>query len=217
MNISKKHKFIIWATAGCGSRSCMSALANAGVDDLLNITEDFTFGYTGPFTHQQGIPDGYEHFPVICLTRNPYSRIVSAFLDEKNQFESYNPESEIDYSFDYWLENIYFTESRYPTSYPDFFVEEWEIIGKTPDFFVRMENMEIDLKNIPVLGNIVFTEENMNSQVRFNNFMNENPLDEYVGNYQKYQKYYNEKNARFVYSKLKNYFDIFGYDKDSWK
>jgi hypothetical protein len=215
MNLSKKHKFIFWGTAGCGSRSCATALVNAGVDDLTNTVENFLFPISGPFTHQQGVPEGFENYPIVCLTRNPYSRLVSAFLDEKRQYLENDPN--FNYSFEYWLENIYFVEGRFSESQADFFVEEWDKLGVKPDYFIRMEHMELDLKKIKIFENLNFSDEVLNSVVRTNNYANENEYDEYVGNFQKYGRFYNQKNADLVYSYLKHYFDLFGYDKDSWK
>lgn len=215
MNVSEKYKFIIWATAGCGSRSCLSTLVRAGVDDLMNMNENFHFPNTGSFTHQQGIPKGYEDYPIICLTRNPYSRLVSAFLDEKRQFLEKNPE--FDYSFEYWLYKVYFIENRFPSSQSDFFVDEWDSFVNSPKYFIRMENMEEDLKKIDILQSLDFSDEVLDALVRKNNYANENEFDEYVGNFQKYQRFYNEELANFVYDNLKHYFEIFGYQKDSWK
>lgn len=215
MNVSKKYKFIIWATAGCGSRSCITAIIKAGVDDLINTVENFLFPITGPFTHQQGVPESYENFPVICLTRNPYSRLVSAFLDEKRQYLEQNPD--YDYSFEYWLNNVYFVEGRFPGSPADFFVEEWEQIGVIPKYFIRMENMEEDLKKIEIFKELNFSEDVLEDVVRKNNYAYENELDEYNGNFQKYQRFYTEEIANLVYTKLKHYFEIFEYPKDSWK
>jgi hypothetical protein len=48
MNVSQKVGVIIWATAGCGSRSCTTALVKAGMDDMLNVVENFVFPVTGP-------------------------------------------------------------------------------------------------------------------------------------------------------------------------
>ena len=214
MNVSKKYKFILWATAGCGSRSCATAITKAGVDDLVNTIENYHFPVTGPFTHQQGVPKGFENYPIISLTRNPYSRIVSAFLDEKRQFLEENPT--FDYSFEYWLKEVYFVDNRFPSSQSDFFVEEWDQLGFKPKYFIRMENMETDLKSIDIFSELNFSDDAL-SVVRQNNYANENEYDEYVGNFQKYQRFYNQENADLVYSYLKHYFDLFGYDKDSWK
>jgi hypothetical protein len=215
MNVSQKVGVIIWATAGCGSRSCTTALVKAGMDDMLNVVENFVFPVTGPFTHQQGIPKGFEKFPIICLTRNPYSRIVSAFLDEKRQYLEKEPT--FDYSFDYFLKNIYLIEHRYPNSQADFFVEEWEKLNVRPNYFIKMEKMEEDLQNCEYLKNLKFTDDIFDDSIRKNNYAFENEYDEYEGNFQKYQKYYTQELADFVCSKIGHYFDIFGYSKESWK
>jgi hypothetical protein len=217
MNISKELKVIIWATAGCGSRTFMSSIHQTGINDLQNVLEDFIFPITGPFTHQQGVPEGSEEFPIICLTRNPYSRIVSAYLDEARDYDEKKSENDDKLSFQTWLEQFYFIEPRYPSSKADFFVEEWQNIGYVPNYFVRMEHMEEDIKKIPELSKLNFTDEIIDGLIRKNNYANENPYDQYNGNFQNYQRFYDENIANFVYSKIPNYFEIFGYSKDSWK
>ena len=56
----------------------------------------------------------------------------------------------------------------------------------------------------------------MNSFIRIS-YKNESPYDEYEGQFQKYQRYYNQEIADIVYDNMKQYFIKFGYDKDSWK
>jgi len=167
---------------------------------------------TGPFTHAQGIPDGLEQLPIICNTRNPYSRAVSAFLDETNN----NKDAlEYGYSFDKWLREIYFKDGRYPESFDEFYMGQWKKIGREPDYIIRMEHMDEDVRKIPVLMSLPQVDKGL-EYISENRFKGENPKDEYIGNIQHYQKYYNQELADLVYNNLKEYFDYFGYDKDSW-
>ncbi len=186
-------------------------MTHSGCEDLYNHNEDFLVWKTGPFTHAQGIPKGLEDLPIICNVRNPYSRAVSGYLDETRE----EGNKEYGYSFDRWLKEIYFIEGRYPESNDDFYMGEWEKIGRRPDYIIRMENMKEDIEKIPMLMKLPHLERGF-EYLSENRFKGENPRDEYIGNIQHYQKYYNQELADLVYNNLKDYFDYFGYSKDSW-
>jgi len=213
MNVSKKRGIIWWATAGCGSRSFQVFLVSSGIDDLINVPERCTVGQECSHTHAQGIPKGYENFKIICNTRNPYSRAVSSYLDEFVDTErgwGGKP-------FKTWLKEDYFSDDRI-TNVDHFYMLEWKEIGREPDYIIRMEHMEEDIRRCPLLmnGDTDRIEESIESSVRFNNYKNENINDEYVGNFQNFQKHYDQESADLVYSHLKEYFIKFGYEKDSW-
>ncbi len=92
---------------------------------------------------------------------------------------------------------------------------QWKKIGREPDYIIRMEHMDEDVRNIPVLMSLPQVDKGL-EYISENRFKGENPKDEYIGNIQHYQKYYNQELADLVYNNLKEYFDYFGYDKDSW-
>lgn len=212
MNSSKKFGFIWWATAGCGSRAFYDFIRNCGVDDLYNH-ENETYTPPGAFTHNQGIPFELEHFPIICSIRNPYSRLVSAYLDEKRQSGLGEK-----YQFDWWLENEYFSEKRFgDVSFQDFFIHQWKKLNRRPDYFVRLESAYDDIKKIPNLKNLKDTEYHAQNLFFRNIFKFENEYDDYIGEHQNYQKYYSEWSSNFVYKKIPEYFEPFQYSKNSWK
>ena len=62
-------------------------LVSYGVDDLYNYVENVVNGEYSSFTHTHGFPEGKEDWPVICNVRNPYSLIVSAYLDILNEYK----------------------------------------------------------------------------------------------------------------------------------
>lgn len=212
MNTSKELGFIWWATAGCASRSTSMFITVAGCNDLYNHVDGWYVWKEGAFTHRQGIPEGFEDYSIICNTRNPYSRAISAYLDE---FVDVNG-SWYGMSFAEWLEKSYFDSHRYPKETPDFYMNTWDEIGRKPDYIIKMEDMLESIRKIPFLANLPNQEEAAEYLVK-NNHKYENPNDEYVGEFQHFQKYYTQELADLVYNNLKEYFDYFGYDKDSWK
>ena len=213
MNVSKKRKIIWWGTAGCASRSFQGFLVGSGIDDLMNIPEKCHIANECSHTHSQGIPKGCEDYTIICNTRNPYSRAISSYLDEfvDNQREwSGKPYKE-------WLVDEYFAEHR-KNGVDHFYMLEWPEIGREPDYIIRMEHMEEDIRKCPILmeSDPLRIEDALQSSIRTNNHKNENPKDEYIGNFQNFKKYYNQETADLVYNNLKQYFTKFGYRKDSW-
>ena len=206
MNKSDSLKLIYWGTAGCASRAVSNFLTGIYVKDLMFHHNERgwvnIFKGEGSHTHQQGLPDGTDDsYKIICNTRNPYTMVFSTWTDYNNDDSSLTFEK-------------YLKEKRYESfdtnpSMDVFYWLEWPKIGRNPDYLVRLEHMEEDLKSIPELAN---------NFVRFNTYGGEREKDNYTkDNQQKVASYYTQELADLVYSKEKFIFDYVGYDKDSWK
>lgn len=211
MNGSHEMKFIWWGTAGCGSRTTQVFLVQAGCKDLKNYNEGFEIPQQGSHTHAQGIPEGMEEYPIICNVRNPYSKCVSSYLDESSDKNHEN----YDISFKDWLLKLTH-EDRITRDADHFYMLEWEGFGRRPDYLIRLEYMEEDLRKLPMFEHNQDFEDAMFG-IRNNIYKNENPRDEYIGQLQHFQKYYDQEIANLVYNTHKEYFELSGYDKDSWK
>jgi len=212
MNASKKYQIIWWGTAGCGSRSTGEFLRSCGLDDLYNHEVGCKVGDCA-FTHTQGIPKECKGYTIICTTRNPYSRTISSYLDEKVQYGN----GDDSYTFEYWFKNVYMAPNRYPTFYADFYMGEWDIIGRKPDYYLKIEDLPGTLRNIPDLEGLTINENAISSYAEGNPHRYENVHDEYIGRFQNIKKYYTQELADMVYDVLEEYFIFFNYDKDSWK
>tara|TARA_R100001509_G_C4874811_1_gene218184 strand:- start:344 stop:964 length:621 start_codon:yes stop_codon:yes gene_type:complete len=206
MNYYKKSKIIYWATPGCSSRRFLGA---------FNLLEDrYTYneptnetGINTIFTHAQGIPPGCEDYKIVCAIRNPYTRVVSHYIDlhEANQVNNFE---------DYIFNSRY---SHYPINHDLFYFDQWKNL-RYPDYFVRLENAENDLKNIPeYVNNLPVPWEDVLSTIT-EHYGGEKPLDEYDENgHQKVARFYTQETADEVYNKEKIIFDIGEYNRDSWK
>ena len=206
MNYYKKSKIIYWATPGCSSRRFLGA---------FNLLEDrYTYneptnetGINTIFTHAQGIPPGCEDYKIVCAIRNPYTRVVSHYIDlhEANQVNNFE---------DYIFNSRY---SHYPINHDLFYFDQWKNL-RYPDYFVRLENAENDLKNIPeYVNNLPVPWEDVLSTIT-EHYGGEKPLDEYDENgHQKVSRFYTQETADEVYNKEKIIFDIGEYNRDSWK
>ena len=211
MNGSHKCGFIWWGTAGCASRTTSVFLYQCGCDDFMNVMENKRICVDGSHTHAQGIPEGYENYPIICNMRNPYSKCVSSYLDETADegHHSHNME------FKEWLLQLTSDDMK-NSNYDHYYISEWDKIGRRPDYLIRMENMEEDVKKIPMIPKNDMFEIALNG-IRKNTYKSENTRDEYRGEFQYFQKYYDQETADIVYHNHKEYFELGGYDKDSWK
>lgn len=211
MNVSKKCNLIYWGTAGCGSRCISSFIYSIGCDDFLNTEEGKIIGKGCSHTHNVGIPEGYEECDLITVVRNPYSLFVSRWLDEANDMVAENVvEGFREYVFenDLWR---YFGQGDF------YHLHQWKELGRFPDYILRMEHFEEDLRKVPQLVDKELFEENIIEYIRTNFYKNGSKYDEYIGEIQNYKKYWTEDIAEFYYNKMKDYFTTFGYDRDSWK
>ena len=81
---------------------------------------------------------------------------------------------------------------------------------RIPDYFIRQENIFEDYLKIPFVKKSEFyrsgqLEDLCNNKINHN----ENSYD--------YREYYNQENADLVYYSFSKYFDLLGYEKNSWK
>jgi len=212
MNASDKFKFIWWGTAGCGSRSTSMCFSELGVDDLYNYVENVVNGEYSSFTHTHGFPEGKEDWPVICNVRNPYSLIVSGYLDILKEYKKRGEELEYkDYLVDYYFQDAHMKR------HDPFFLNAWKDFHKEPDYIIHMETMGDDLKVIPFFKDESKVNQAITAFITLNNFKNESPFDEYEGEFQRFKRFYTQEIADLVYSNMEPYFSKFGYSKDSWK
>jgi hypothetical protein len=79
-------------------------------------------------------------------------------------------------------------------------------LPKLPDYYVKMENFEKDIKSL------WFVKENLGS---LSNVISENIETNRYKSESKFR--YNQYLADIVYNNLKKDFDLFGYNKNSWK
>jgi hypothetical protein len=159
--------------------------------------------------HGIGIPEGKEDYKLIVNVRNPYSRMVSLYYLEMNNSKQFNQ------SFDRWVKsNLYFSDYNI-----NFFISEsLKKLPKLPDLYVRMENFKNDINSLWfVKENFDFLEQTLKHNIENNLY----DSDEFHSNgfkkKESWKEYYNEEISEFVYKKMKNEFDFFNYDKNSWK
>ena len=195
---------VVWITPmRTGTRS------SGAIMSKLNFKSENNNIHQKETVHGIGIPEGKEDYKLIVNIRNPYSRMVSLYYLHMHNSKQFNQ------VFDRWVKsNLSFSD--YNKSF--FILESLKQLPKLPDFYIRMENFEDDIKSLWfVKENFDFLEQTLKHNVENNCY----DLDEFQFNgfikKESWKEYYNEEISEFVYKKMKNEFDFFNYDKNSWK
>ena len=197
---------VVWITPmRTGTRS------SGVIMSKLNFKNDIDKVQYGGVVHGIGIPEGKDDYKLIVNIRNPYSRMVSLYylyLDNSKQFnQSFGRWVKSSLSFLDYNENFFIADSL-------------KKLSKVPDLYVRMENFENDINCLWfVKENFDFLEQTLKNSIEKNCYN----LGEFQFNVngfikkESWKEYYNEEISEFVYKKMKNEFDFFNYDKNSWK
>jgi len=231
MQGSKKWGFVWWCVGDNAGRSVREFLKDAGCDDFYVYNEEGEIMMKGENpvirTHNQGIPKGFEGYPIISNARNPYAQAASYFLDISLQ-DYIDTKVELG-DIKKWITQLVDQNSGFYDL--DFaYWNAWSKIGANPDYYIRVENLEEDIKNIPLIISNTTTEdleESLNINIRYDNFNErdkwlEYPEMKWQREYDKdgkfmWQHFYDQELADTVYNSWGEAFILMGYDKDSWK
>ena len=152
--------------------------------------------------HSQKIPKGYEDYDVIYTTRNPYTRLLSMYFYEKNMTER---------------DGLHFK----PLTFKEYFSNRansgWMNIKpgfnfvKPPKYFLRMEHLYDDYIQIPFIRESKLNESGILYELC------EKKMHAKKQEAKSLKEYYTQDMVDHVYETFKTYFDLTGYDKDSWK
>ena len=152
----------------------------------------------------------HEQYYYVCNARNPYSRLVSIYHIYCYQF---NKEPN---DFRNWVVKKLRDEIEFPDQTLDYQTNLSKIFSdsnRIPDYFVRQEFLEEDVRNL------WFIKDNMSDELETviqKNIVKNIYLNEF-GKRDPWQEYYNNSLSNYVYNFLEKDFLLFGYDKNSWK
>ena len=132
-------------------------------------------------------------FRFIATIRNPYTTLFSEYSSDRK----ITPEG-----FKEYLETRFINLKKV-----DGFFSRWE---RMPDYSIRVENVLEDYLKIPFIK-----ESDLNKSGQLKSIIDSKP------NKNRYnlpwKDFYDKKTADLVYYNTSHYFDMFGYDKNSWK
>ena len=145
-----------------------------------------------------------------AIVRNPYSRLVSIYHIYCYQFKK-EPNNFRDWAIKKLREEV-----EFPTKTLNYQINLSKIFSscnRFPDYLIRQEFLEEDIRNL------WFIKENMSEELEIiiqDNIVNNGYLTEF-GKRDPWQEYYNNSLSNYVYNFLEKDFQLFGYDKNSWK
>jgi hypothetical protein len=194
-NIIQKEKCLVWLPAKTASTHAFSILKNYGLGACeLENNQFVRIKHNLPdlYTHDCKLFDGHENYLFISTARNPYSKLVSYFkfigIDKPNiKFYDY----------------LYLTVLEKAHHKPKF--EQ-----RIPDYFIRQEHIFEDYSKIPFIKNSDFYKSGQLKELC------EKKINHNKTTYD-FRDYYDEMCADLVYYNFSKYFELLGYDKNSWK
>ncbi len=193
LNLSEKNKVITWTPPHTASRLAWKIFDNFDFScyDLDNRGTLLKNSYD--HNHYIGLPKNHHEYKVILTCRNPYTQSTSGF----NGMD-YN---KVQDDFSVSLEN------RFHQNYHLNFISHLRF--RKPDYFVRVENLLEDYLKIPFIRESEFYKSGDMEKL-----INKNP-------YRDTQYYHrpilDKRLADLIYYNNIYYFDMLGYDKNSWK
>jgi len=163
-------------------------------DDRLILEEDYFIHH-----HYEKIPKGCEDYDVIYTTRNPYTRLISMYYYEKLISEDKTPDKTF---------KQYFSNSA---NHGWGNIKHGFNFVKTPKYFLRMEHLYHDYTQIPFIRDSKLNKSGILQELC------EKKIHAKKQETKSLKEYYTQDMADHLYENFKPYFDITGYDKDSWK
>jgi hypothetical protein len=169
-----------------------------------NLNGEFSQG----LRHEWNIPQTYYHYDLLLNVRNPYTRMKSYYysLFLKNDCSGSN---------DCHLSFLDFIKKHVPEtgglSHHFRYEQVYEQI-KAPSVVVKYENLSEDLKKVPFFAKKLDESDEFRSEwdrVVTNNIFTK----ETVGESYKYT----EEEADIIYERFQRQFELFDYNKESWR
>lgn len=191
LNFSEKYKVNWFTPIRTASRACMPIMNHLNFDIIS--------------THDEVLHGNFIENLLIMNVHNPYKRLFSIY----NLYQEHN--NVFGLSFDDWVKKNLNEVNEHNNNPHQFWLSTfYKNFPKKPDFIVKVESLYVDLKKID------FIDEN-DKEIKkiFSEYIIENKCkDEKLPNW---KSVYNEKFASFIFENFKEDFEIFGYERDSWK
>lgn len=204
INISHKHKSILWLWRKCGT-SHMAKIMNKYDFKYYKVERDGLVLIRDSVIqkHYCNLFQGHENYDIIAAVRNPYSRFFSDYTFNRNSDEFVVN----DVNKEKFKEFIYRS------------VVDRDILSnncvnfheREPDYPVRLESLYEDYSKIPfIVESEYFKSGDLKKDTNIK--VNVSNKDQNL-----WRKFYTQEIADIIYYRMPRYFELFGYDKNSWK
>jgi len=219
MNISHEHKTIWWAPEKTGSRATSYILKNYDFLYYERYPNSEIKGLCDPYhSHDIVFPEKYSDYELICNIRNPYDRVLSIFINFSTLCMVYTKDKVDDYSkkFEIFIKLMFLSPNmssdvEYEPTLTNLgrFLKKVNFSNKVPNVFIRMENLENDLKSLDFIKNTDLWEKS-----DFSGFLNKNEFIKRRAFH--FSDVYTQTSAKYVYEYFKNHFYLCDYDPFSF-
>ena len=192
LNIISEYNYIVWLPEKTATNHAFELLKNYNICPHI-FRENVLVKLPQTFyNHTCHLFEGHEKYKLMTTARNPYSWFVSYYLFSRSErvYETF-------YDFVYYA--IRNNSSK-----------KFKYNERIPDYFVRSENLVEDYSKIPFIRDSDFFKSgDLESFCKTKINAAEESYD--------FRNYYDEMTADLVYYNFSKYFDLLGYDKNSWK
>ena len=193
LEISLKENFFLWLQGKTGTFLAKKIFKNFGfysyriTDGIVNFSEKLDV-----HAHSPHLFSTHEQFQFIATIRNPYQTLFSEFVHKTATKESFKG----------------FLEKKFVgSSFENKFFTRWE---RLPDYVIRLENVLEDYLKIPfILESELYKSGKLKKIIESK--PNKSPYNH------NWKDFYDKQIADLVYYNTSQYFDMFEYDKNSWK
>jgi hypothetical protein len=217
INLSEYYKTFSYTPILSGSKTITRVLSHFQFNTYELKDSEITLKSSGPshiHSHYQDLFKGHEDYKILMSAINPY-KFFSSLFESKIYYNKELMPSNITIPGifnEFIFDNCYNTSSGYPQySYV-------ENISRPIDYIIKIETIEKDMLTIPWV-----TNSHINTIGGIKKILNDKSVDDYTLSLTKFgfpedcRSLYTQKTADIVYKKYSKYFEVCGYDKDSWK
>lgn len=190
INLSEKNKVILWMPQSTASRLATLIFNNFDFCSYNIRKGGVLLGNTIEHNHYIGLPINHKDYKLIMTCRNPYTQVTAGFDGVDSQEKL-----------------VRSLEEKYQSVYHMNFINHLKY--KTPDYFLRVENLLDDYLKIPFIRESEFYKSGEMLKL-----MSDNPFKNKI---YRNRPVIDKKLADLIYYNNSYYFELLGYDKDSWK
>lgn len=202
MNISFENKIIWLVPEETESKIICSILKNHSFSSCEEKNEWKPQKIENSCSNNDIIPNEYENYQIISLTRNPYDRVWLCYLNYYKKVFFIDKINETKESFNRFIHNS-FINTSFGVKIDSFhseksFLGKWRFNNYIPNDIIKVESFFDDLKKIDLVKNLDFLRENFK-------------IDENSKILKYSKEMYIKESAKKVYNYYKNHFLFFGY------
>jgi hypothetical protein len=190
MNISEKYKTFLWLQPKAGSVHAVQIFRKFEFTDYYNVNGEIIYPKLTA-NHHFIYPWNHKSYIFLCTTRNPFTRILSFYKFNCKNPEMWNPNNFEEYFFQIFKPAL-LSNFMFPFK------------NRTPDIFIRQENLLEDYSKIDFIKNSEFYQSGEIEKLCQQKFNHTDTISNP-------QEYFTQDMIDYIYDKGKKYFELSNY------